>query len=97
MWVAVLVPVSGWIYAMGFPLRAVFSLLFCIAQNKDALVADFLCWQNGVAHWDVCFTRSVHDWELVSLQDRLGLLYSRQVDRDQADCICWLPCRSGLF
>uniref|UniRef100_A0A2N9FEZ3 Reverse transcriptase zinc-binding domain-containing protein n=1 Tax=Fagus sylvatica TaxID=28930 RepID=A0A2N9FEZ3_FAGSY len=61
MWEAVLVPVSGWIYAMGFPLRAVFSLLFRIAQNKDALVAVF-CWQNGVAHWDVRFTRSVHDW-----------------------------------
>ena len=45
------------------PLRTAFRLLLCIARNKDAMVADYLCWQNGAHPWDVLFTRLLHEWE----------------------------------
>jgi hypothetical protein len=47
--------------------KEVFPPLFRIAENREAYVADYLCWHNGFAHWDFLFTRSVHDYELVSL------------------------------
>jgi hypothetical protein len=34
-------------------LQSAFPLLFCSAYNKSAMVADYVCWQNGVPHWDV--------------------------------------------
>jgi hypothetical protein len=36
-------------------LSRVFLLLFRIAQNREARVADYLCWQNGVPQWDCPF------------------------------------------
>uniref|UniRef100_A0A2N9I908 Reverse transcriptase domain-containing protein n=1 Tax=Fagus sylvatica TaxID=28930 RepID=A0A2N9I908_FAGSY len=37
-------------------LSRAFPLLFRIAQSREARVAEYLCWQNGVSHWDVRFT-----------------------------------------
>jgi hypothetical protein len=70
------------------PLSKAFPLLFRIAQNKEAKVADYLCWQNGVPHWDVCFTRLFHDWEVEPFQALIGLLYSPKVHQNQEDRVC---------
>ena len=43
-------------------LMTTFLALFCIAQNKEALVADYMRWHFGVLVWDVLFTRAIHDW-----------------------------------
>uniref|UniRef100_A0A2N9I8S1 Reverse transcriptase domain-containing protein n=1 Tax=Fagus sylvatica TaxID=28930 RepID=A0A2N9I8S1_FAGSY len=42
-------------------------------------VADYLCWQNGVPHWDVRFTRLLQDWEVEPFQAMIGLLYSVKI------------------
>jgi hypothetical protein len=79
------------------PLSRAFPLLFRIAQSKEARVADYLCWQNGVPHWDVRFNRLLHDWEVETFQVMIGLLYSVKVHQHQEDRVCWGPSRSGCF
>jgi hypothetical protein len=78
-------------------LSRAFPLLFRIAQSREARVADYLCWQNGVPHWDVRFTRLLHDWEVEPFQTMIGLLYSVKVHQFQEDRVCWGPFRSGCF
>jgi hypothetical protein len=78
-------------------LSRAFLLLFRIAQNREARVADYLCWQNRVSHWDVRFTRLLHDWEVEPFQALIGLLYSTKIHQNQEDRVCWGPSRSGTF
>jgi hypothetical protein len=54
-------------------------------------------WQNGVPHWDVRFTRLLHDWEVEPFQAMIGLLYSIKVQQNQEDQVCWSPSRRGCF
>ena len=51
-------------------------MLYRIAINKDVFVAEYLCWLNGIARWDVLFVRLIQDWELASLESYFALLYS---------------------
>jgi hypothetical protein len=78
-------------------LSKVFPLLFRIAQSSEARVTDYLCWQNGVPHWDVRFTRLLHDWEVEPFQAMICLLYSIKVQQNQEDRVCWGPSRRGCF
>jgi hypothetical protein len=48
------------------PLKVVYPGLFSIAGNRDASVADLMSLRNGVLHWELTFSRNVHDWEMDS-------------------------------
>ena len=78
-------------------LSRAFPLLFHIAQSREARVADYLCWQNGVPHWDVRFTRLLHDWEVEPFQVLICLLYSTKVHQNQEDRVCWVLLRVVLL
>lgn len=71
-------------------LKDVFPMIH-IVQNKDAQVVDYKHWQNGIIHWEVIFTRPVHDWELESLQSIFVILYSHKIDRNVEDWMQWVP------
>jgi hypothetical protein len=45
-------------------LKVSFPELFTIACGKDASMADNMQLQNGNIHWNIIFTRPVHDWEV---------------------------------
>ena len=72
-------------------------MLYCIAINKDVFVAEYLCWLNGIAHWDVLFVRPIQDWELVSLESYFALLYYSKVDGKEEDKVVWVTAWSGSF
>lgn len=52
-----------------------FPPLIHLAVNKEATVADYICWNMGAMHWDVTFVQAVHDWELVLLADFMTHLF----------------------
>ena len=52
------------VWCEDLPLKFSFSKLFTIACGKDAWVKDHMQFQNGNIHWNIFFTRPVHDWEV---------------------------------
>ena len=61
------------------PLMDSFQELFCLAGNGNATVADLGSISNGTAHWDINFTRLVHDWEVDSVSIFFNDLYYARV------------------
>jgi hypothetical protein len=61
------------------PLTDSFQELFCLAGNRNATVADLGNISNGTAHWDINFTRLVHDWEVDSVSFFFNVLYYARV------------------
>lgn len=55
--------VFGLIVGVGINLKDAFPALYCIAQNKEAFVANYMSWNDGVLYWDILFTRFFNDWE----------------------------------
>ena len=72
-------------------------MLYHIARNKDMFVAEYLCWHNGIANWDMHLVRLIQDWELASLESFFALLYSSKVDWNDEDEVLWVASRSGSF
>jgi len=48
----------------GTTFEGLFPELFTIACGKDAWVAENIQLQSGKFHWNIIFTRLVHDWEV---------------------------------
>jgi len=79
------------------PLKEAFSILYDIACDKNAHVADHLIVVSGSYHWDVSFFQAAHDWEVDVLASFFSLLYSSKVDRDGVDQLWWSPSHKGTF
>jgi hypothetical protein len=56
------------------PLKEAFPVLYDIACDKDAHVADHLVVVSGSYQWDVSFFRAAHDWEVDVLASFFSLL-----------------------
>ena len=56
-------------------------------------MAEHLCWQNGIAHWDVLTTSRLGIGEHGSFS--APLLYSTMVGRNEEVKLVWLVARSG--
>jgi hypothetical protein len=78
------------------PLKDAFSVLYDIARDKDAHVADHLVVVNGSYQWDVSFFRVTPDWE-VDVLASISLLYSSKVDREGEDQFWWSSSHKGKF
>jgi hypothetical protein len=70
-------------------LNVLFPELFTIVCGKDAWVAENMQFHNGTIHWNILFTRSVHDWE-VEVVSKFFELYSQRVKHGGEDTICWI-------
>jgi hypothetical protein len=91
--------ISFWddLWCGDLPLRVAFPVLYDIACEKHALVADYLDLSSGSPHWDVTFIRAAHDWELASVASFFTLLYSHPPSREGEDKLWWIPSRKGKF
>jgi hypothetical protein len=52
---------------------------------------------NGNIHWNIIFTRPIHDWEVEVVSRFFELLYSQRVRHRGEDTICWIPFKKKLF
>jgi len=79
------------------PLKEAFPVLYDIARDKDADVADHLVVVSGSYEWDVSFFRAAHYWEVDVLASFFSLLYSTRVDCDGDDQLWWSPSHKWIF
>jgi hypothetical protein len=85
----------GVVWCGEMPLKGAFLVLYDIARDKDAHVADHLVVVNGSYQWDVSFFRATHDWEVDVLAPFFSLLYSSKVDREGEDQFWWSSSHKG--
>jgi hypothetical protein len=78
-------------------LKLCFLVLFSIARNKDARVADNLVVQNGVTQCNVIFTRPVQDWKVEMVLSLFEQLSSIPVRHGEDDRLVWSLFKRGLF
>jgi hypothetical protein len=79
-----------------FAYMEVYSGLYNLASNKEALIADNFDSLSGSFQWNVSFLRSLNDWEVEDLASFYSLLYSYNLGGG-VDKIWWVPNRKGKF
>ena len=79
------------------PLKVQFPELFHLARAPEASVADHLCFIGSIRHWDIAFSRQVHDWELETVASFMELLYSCSIRQGHLDSLCWRPSSQKIF
>jgi hypothetical protein len=79
------------------PLKLFYPILFSIARFKDAWVVDNLSMLDGVAHWNVVFTRLAQDWEVKMVLSLHVRLYSHRIRHGAVDRLVWNLSKWGHF
>jgi hypothetical protein len=79
------------------PLKEPFVELFCLARNRDALVANLNIVTNDVVHWDMSFIMLVHDWENWTQPLLSSVWYYARVGRGGDYELCWTPSKRKSF
>jgi len=79
------------------PLKEAFPVLYDIACDKDAHVADHLVVVSGSYQWDVSFFLAAHDWEVDVLASFFSFRYSTKVNCDGEDQLWWSPSHKRKF
>ena len=79
------------------PPKFAYPELYCIACNKEAVVADFVHFRGDSVHWEVNYTQLVQDWELESVSSFLEVLHSAKIKRYEQDKMCWQTSPSNGF
>lgn len=74
-----------------------FPILFSMALDKEASVADYLVMVGEHIFWDICFRRSFHDWELSAFMELLNLLYGVSLVGMGEDEVRWVGARNAGF
>ena len=78
-------------------MKDLFPTLYHIAQDKQALVSDYLTWHNAEMVWSVPLIRALQDWELADFTTFMENLYKIKLKRNDADQMIWDHTGSGLF
>jgi hypothetical protein len=64
---------------------------------KDKQMVDLMLYQDGSDHWNIIFTRPIHDWEVELVSSFFEMLYSLGVKQGDVDRICWIPSKRYKF
>ena len=74
-----------------------FPILYIIAGNKGAKVADLWVRQSGGGAWDPKFLRPFNDWELDAIQEFIGLTSNIKISSLEKDKLIWKGDDSSCF
>ncbi len=78
-------------------LKTRFPELFGLASNPEASLKDLALFECTNIYWNVSFTHSVQDWELVSVADCLDVMYLVLPTQEKTDSICWKLSSQKVF
>uniref|UniRef100_A0A2N9GD74 Reverse transcriptase domain-containing protein n=1 Tax=Fagus sylvatica TaxID=28930 RepID=A0A2N9GD74_FAGSY len=78
-------------------MKDLFPTLYHIAQNKQAVLSDYLNWHNEEMVWSVTLLRALQDWELDDFTTFMENLYKMRIKQNDADQMQWDHTGSGLF
>ena len=78
-------------------MKDIFPTLYHIAQDKQAVVSDYLDWHNEEMVWSVILIRALQDWELADFTTFMETLYNIKMKRNDADQMRWKHTGSGRF
>jgi hypothetical protein len=67
------------------PLKLCYPALYTLARFPDAWVVDNLSMVDGVAHWNVVFTRYAHGWEVEMVLSFYEQLYYTPIQHGEVD------------
>lgn len=79
------------------PLKHCFSIFFRISRNANALVQDFVNWDNGAISWHLDFCRGLRSFEEDSRSGLLTLLEKFPFLPLDEDEMIWSGDSSGIF
>jgi len=78
-------------------LKLCYPAVFSIARFKDVWSVDNLFVLDGVAHWNVVFTRLAQDWEVEMVLSFYERLYSHRIQHGAVDRLVWSLSKRGHF
>ncbi|XP_035544681.1 uncharacterized protein LOC118348042 [Juglans regia] len=78
-------------------LKDAYPMIFRIAREKEAMVADLRVLNQGTQEWTINLTRDAHDWEVNELVGFLSMLYNITTAATLEDTMVWCPSRKGKF
>jgi hypothetical protein len=73
----------------GRPLKLCYPFLYTLARFPDAWVVNNSSVVDGVAHWNVVFTRYAQDWEVEMVLSFYEQLYSLRIRHGDVDRLVW--------
>ena len=78
-------------------MQELFPTLYHIAQDRQAMVSDYLSWNNEEMVWVVILQRALQDWELADFTTFMETLYNIHLKRNGSDQMQWEHTGSGQF
>jgi mannosylglycoprotein endo-beta-mannosidase len=93
------VRVSFWqdVWCGDIPLSLAFPVVYSLALNKEATVAEYVEVNDGIVAWNVSFVRSANDWELEEFSAFFSKLYGTAIRRGEDDKMAWTGSKNGSF
>lgn len=79
---------------LSMPFKLGSPLIYSIARNKEAKVADYWSWAMEGGGWAVNLQRNLNDWELEHMTSLLGRWTRRTLD--EGLCVEMVSSRSNL-
>ncbi|XP_040992740.1 uncharacterized protein LOC121239540 [Juglans microcarpa x Juglans regia] len=78
-------------------LAVAFPSVFHVACDQEASVADLMIRSGDQLHWNVIFSKAIHDWELNSVEAFFSRVYSTRMSGLREDKLWWNPAGKGIF
>ena len=74
-----------------------FPTLYTIAQDKQALMSNYLTWHNEEMVWLVILLRVLQDWEVADFTAFMEILYNIKIKWNEANHLRWNHTGRGIF
>ena len=79
------------------PLRCTFPSLYTLASLKEAWVIGLWVHEGERGHWNLCFSKSLNDWEVDIVEELFSRLQGEMVVGEEEDKVVWMNLSNNKF